>query len=137
MGPLTVISQNEHELEDTVEILNQKLSALVGSSQELGVIMSLHKGMTHRLAMILMILVNRAPAVISRSTFHTLFYAHMPNGGPEPKIFAVHIYRLRGVLRRLEAPGKIDTVWNAGYRANPSLVKWVHRLYSSQIRSEK
>lgn len=129
--------QREQELEDTVELLTQKLSALSGSSQELGVLMSLRHGMTHRLAMILMILVSRSPAVISRTTFHTLFYAHQVDGGPEPKIFAVHISRLRAILERLEAPGKIDTVWNAGYRANPELVKWVKNLYAKHIHQEK
>lgn len=93
--------------------------------------------MTHRLAMILMILVSRSPAVISRATFHTLFYAHQPDGGPEPKIFAVHVSRLRAILTRLEAPGKIDTVWNAGYRASPELVRWIRDIYTKQIILEK
>lgn len=125
------------ELEDEVELLTQQLSALAGSSQELGVLMSLRFGMTHRLAIILHILVRRAPAVISRDTFHTLIYGDRSDGGPEPKIFDVHISRLRGVLGRLKAPGKIDTIWNAGYRASPELVKWIIDIYDRSIPKEE
>jgi DNA-binding response OmpR family regulator len=124
------------ELEDQIVLLTQQLAAFKGSSQELGVLMALGLGMTHRLATMLYILVKRAPAVISRNTFHTVIYGDRSDGGPEPKIFDVHISRLRSVLRRLKCPGKIDTIWNAGYVADPALVKWVNELYSQQIPKE-
>lgn len=123
----------EIELEERVELLQQQLDALTGSSQEIGVLVSLRHGMTERLATMLYILVKRAPAIISKSTFHSLIYGDCADGGPDPKIFALHISRLREVLLRAKAPGRIDTVWNAGYRANPELVKWVKALYDERI----
>jgi hypothetical protein len=125
----------EQEWEDKIELLQQKLQALTGSSQELGVLISLRHGMTNRLATMLYILVNRAPAVVSRSAFHTFFYGDRLDGGPEPKIFNVHISRLRGVLKRLGCEERIDTVWNAGFRASPGLVKWVKERYAEHIPS--
>lgn len=126
----------EEELENEVELLKQQLSALTGSSQELGVLMAIKHGMTHRLATILYILVKRSPAVITRTTFHTIFFGDRSDGGPEPKIFDVHISRLRGILKRVGCPGKIETVWNAGYRASPELAAWVKALYSQHISKE-
>jgi DNA-binding response OmpR family regulator len=131
-----MVPSREQELEDEVELLKQQLNALTGSSQELGVLMALRHGMTNRLAVMLFILVKRAPAVISRSTFHSVIYGDRSDGGPEPKIFDVHISRLRGILRRLRCPGKIETVWNAGYRASPELVAWVRQLYGENITKE-
>lgn len=131
-----MVPSREQELEDELELLRQQLSALTGSSQELGVLMSIKHGMTHRLATILYILVKRSPAVITRTTFHTIFFGDRSDGGPEPKIFDVHISRLRGILKRVDCPGKIDTVWNAGYRASPELSAWVKTLYSQHIPKE-
>lgn len=128
---------SRQELEELNELLKQQLKALMGSSQELGVLMAIRHGMTHRLAVMLYILVKRAPAVISRTTFHSTFYGDRADGGPEPKIFAVHISRLRGVLRRVGAGGNIETVWSGGYRASPGLVKWVQDLYKQYIPQEK
>lgn len=133
--------RSRDQLLEEVELLRQQLGALTGTSQELGALMALRHGMTHRLATILYILVKRAPAVISRSTFHQLIYGDRPDGGPEPKIFDVHISRLRGVLQRIGASSKpnggIETVWHAGYRASPQLVQWVHELYAAHIPQEK
>lgn len=126
----------EQELEDTVEILNQKLSALTGSSRELGILTSLGYGMTQRLAQMLFILVKRSPALVSIHDFHTVIYNGRDDGGPEPRIFGIHIHRLRGVLERVGAQGKIKTVWNAGYRASPELVSWIKDLYTAGISKE-
>lgn len=132
-----MMPSREQELEDEVELLRQQLSALTGSSQEFGVLMFLGYGMTHRLAKILHILVKRSPAIVSRNALHTVFYGDRDDGGPEPKIFAVHITRLRAVLERVGAKGKIETVWNTGYRASPELVRWVQELYRRNIPKEK
>lgn len=130
----------EQQLEDQVELLRQQVQALTGSDQELGVLMALRHGITHRMAIILQVLVRRAPAVVPRTTFHTLVYGDRSDGGPEPKIFDVHISRLRKFLRRPKVGcplnAKIDTVWNAGYRASPELVTWVKSLYDDQIPKE-
>lgn len=127
--------RTQEELEQENELLKQQLKDLTGSDKDLGALMALKHGMTHRLATILFILVKRSPAVISRDTFHSIMYGDRSDGGPEPKIFAVHISRLRSILKRLADKhstdtGKIDTVWGAGYRANPQLVKWVHNIYA-------
>lgn len=133
----------EQELEDEVELLKQQLSALTGSSQEIGILVSLGYGMTHRLAQILHILIQRSPAIVSRNALHTIFYGDRDDGGPEPKIFAVHITRLRGIIKRwhkvygVDSSLRIDTVWNTGYRASPELVKWVRQLYQDGIPKEK
>lgn len=127
---------SREQLEDQVELLKQQLEALTGSDKELGALMALRHGMTKTLATMLYLLVKRAPAVISRQTFHILMYGDQVDGGPEPKIFDVRISRLRSILKELKAKGicphgvKIDTVWHAGYRANPALVKWVNELYT-------
>jgi DNA-binding response OmpR family regulator len=128
----------EQELEEENELLRQQLEAVMGSSKELGVIMSLGFGMTDRMARILFVLVKRAPAVVSRSTFHTLIYGARDDGGPEPKIFDVHIGRLRAWLKRVNAPVGvgIDTIWNAGYRANPILATWINNLYAERIKGD-
>lgn len=128
--------QTQQVLEEEVELLKQQLETLTGSPRELGVLMSLRRGMTHRLATMLFILVKRSPAVVSNQAFHSVVYGSLADGGPDPKIFAIHISRLRAFLRRIDAPGKIDTVWNAGYRANPELVKWVKGLYATHIPQE-
>lgn len=128
---------SREQLEDENELLKQQLSALTGSSAELGVLMSLRHGMTQRLAQILYILVNRSPATISKNTLHTLVYGDRHDGGPEPIIFANYVSRLKAILRRLDCPGEIVTVWNAGYRADPKLVKWVKKLYDQHIPKEK
>lgn len=127
---------SREQLLEEVELLRQQLGALTGSSQELGVLMALKHGMTHRLATILYILVKRAPAVVSRSTFHQIIYGDRPDGGPEPKIFDIHVSRLRALFRRIEAPGKIETVWHAGYKASPELVRWVNELFDQHIPKE-
>lgn len=129
-------TSREKELEEENELLRRQLSELTGTSQELGVLMALRHGMTHRVASILFILVKRAPAVVSRSTLHTLMYGDQVDGGPDLKIFDVHISRLRAILKRVGCEGKIDTIWHAGYRASPELVRWVRELYSEQIREE-
>lgn len=128
----------EEQLEEEVELLRQQLSTLTGSSRELGALLSLKHGMTDRLATMLYMLVKRSPAVISRSSFHSIIFGHDADGGPEPKIFAVYISRLRSILRELKCPGRIDTVWSAGYKASPELVKWVEDLFTkSGITKEK
>lgn len=129
-----MIVAREQELEDEIELLRQQLEAFKGSSAEVGVLQSLGFGMTNRMAMILHILVRRAPAIVSRNALHAIFYGDRSDGGPEPKIFSVNITRLRKVLRRVGADGQIATVWSAGYRASPELVAWVHRLYQTQIK---
>lgn len=128
---------SRQELEDLNELLKQQLQALTGSSKELGVLIALRHGMTHRLAIILYILTSRAPAVISRTSFHSVFYSDRADGGPEPRIFTVYITRLRSILKRLGAKGKIEAVWNAGWRASPELVAWVNDLYKDNIPQEK
>lgn len=126
----------EQELEDEIELLKQQLAALTGSSQELGVLMAIKHGMTHRLASMLFILVKRAPAVVSRQAFHTVIYGDRADGGPEPKIFDVHISRLRALLKRIGCPGKIETIWNAGWKASPALAAWVRSRYDESIPKE-
>lgn len=128
-------NQRIEQLEDENTLLRQQLSALTGESRELGVLMAQY--LTQREATILLILVNRAPAVVSRGTLHTLFFGDRMDGGPEPKIFDVSISRIRRKLKREGCKGKIDTVWNAGYRASPDLVKWVRNLYAENIPQEK
>lgn len=137
-----MMSPREQELEDEIELLRQQLSALTGSSKELGVLLSQGYGITQRLAQILHILVKRAPATVSRHALHTIFYGDRDDGGPEPKIFAVHITRLRSLLKQyrkvygLDDRVKIDTVWNTGYRASPELVKWIEDLYRKKIKEK-
>lgn len=121
-------------LEDEVVILKQKIEALTtGSDQQVGALVGMGKGMNQRLAQILCIIVNRAPGIISRNTLHTLFYGDRDDGGPEPKIFDVHICRIRKWLKRegIEGRGSIDTIWKAGYRASPELVSWVSDIYEA------
>lgn len=125
------------DLEEQVEILRQQLEAVTGTTKEIGALMTLRRGMTQRLAIMLFILVKRSPAMVSNNVFHSVIYGDRIDGGPDPKIFALHICRLRKALRRLDIPGKIDTVWNAGYRANPTLVKWVHEFYKETIPQEE
>lgn len=126
------------ELEEEVELLRQQVSQLTGSSRELGALLAIRHGMTERLATMLYILVKRAPAVISKSAFHSVIFGHDADGGPEPKIFSVYISRLRSILKEVGCPGKIDTVWSAGHRANPALVKWVEELFvKAGITKEK
>ena len=126
---------SREQLEEQVELLRQQLEAITGSDRELGALMALGHGMTKTAATMLYLLVKRAPAVISRQTFHILMYGDQPDGGPEPKIFDVRVSRLRSTFKELQAKGlcpkgvKIETVWHAGYRANPELVKWVNSLY--------
>ena len=128
-----MVPGREQALEDEIQLLRQQVAALTGSSQELGVLMGIKHGMSHRMAIMLFVLVKRAPAVVSKTAFHTVIYGDRSDGGPEPKIFNVHISRLRALLKRVGCPGKIETVWNAGFRASPELSKWVRDLYDQQI----
>jgi hypothetical protein len=64
---------------------------------------------------------------------HQLLFGDKIDGGPDPKIFNVYITRLRDIIKR-KGRGKIDTVWHAGFRANPELVQWVHELWAEQIK---
>lgn len=127
---------SREQLEEQVELLRQQLEAITGSDKELGALMALKHGMTKTLATMLYLLVKRAPAVISRQTFHILMYGDQTDGGPEPKIFDVRVSRLRAIFKELQGKGmcpqgvKIETVWHAGYRANPALVAWVNSLYT-------
>ena len=129
-------NEREQELEEEVELLRQQLDALIGSSKELGAIMSKGKGITHRMAFMLLVLVKRSPAVVAKSTFHSMIYGDRSDGGPEPKIFTVHINRLRDWLKRVGCSGKIITVWGAGYRADDVLVDWVKEVYSQSIKEK-
>lgn len=128
--------RSREQLEDEIELLRQQLALLKGSDRELGVLMALKHGMTHRLATILLILVKRAPAVISRETMHRLLFGDRDDGGPDPKIFNVYMARLRDIIKR-KGRGKIETIWHAGFRANPELVDWVKELWAAQIPEEK
>lgn len=128
---------SREQLEEQVELLRQQLGALMGSNQEIGVLLSLRHGMTQRLAIILSLLVNRSPAALSRDTLHRIFFGDRSDGGPDPRIFNVHMTRLRQALKRIGAKGKIDTIWNAGFVASPELVKWVRDLYAERIPQEK
>lgn len=132
--------KTREQLEEEVELLQNQLRAIMGEDREIGVLTA--QGMTQRQATILHILIKRAPAVVSRQTLHLLFYGDRFDGGPEPKIFDVQVSRIRQILQREcrltgKSTGKIDTVWNAGYRANPALVNWAQGLYSSNIPQEK
>lgn len=127
--------KTREQLEDELTLIKEQLKSLMGESQELGVLMA--QGMTQRQATILFILIKRAPAVVSRQTLHILLYGDRSDGGPEPKIFDVQVSRIRYILRREGCNGKIDTVWNAGYRANPKLVKWALELFKTNITREK
>ena len=129
--------KSRDELENELELLRQQVKALTGSSREIGALLSLKHGMTHRLAIILSILVTRSPALISRDTLHQLLFGDRIDGGPDPRIFNVYITRLRDILKRVGAKGKIETVWNAGFKASPELVAWVNKLYRKQIPQEK
>lgn len=129
-------SENEQRLGEENELLRRQLAELMGTSQELGVLMSLRHGVTQTLATMLYILVKRSPAYVSRVTFHSLMYGDRSDGGPEPKIFDVRISRLRVILKELGCEGKIETMWHAGYRASPELVKWVKDLYDRKIPKE-
>lgn len=117
-------------LEDQVELLRQQLAELTGSDAELGMLMSLRHGITLQQATILHILVRRSPAVVSRQSLHMLFYGDLEDGGPELSIFAVQICRLRRILLRVGAKGKIETRWGMGYLANQELVRWVKERYT-------
>lgn len=125
--------EDREELEERVELLEQQIEALTGSTAELGVLMTLGFGMTQRMAQVLLILVKRSPAVVSRNAFHAIFYGDRPDGGPEPNIFANYLSRLRKILKRLDCPGEIETVWNAGWKASPELVRWVKDLHKLHI----
>ncbi len=124
------------ELEDENELLKQQIAALAGSTKEVGVFLSMRHGMTERLAVMLAILVKRSPAVVSKPAFHSMIYGGCQDGGPDPKIFAVHIARLRDWLARMGCPGRIQTVWNSGYRADTALVKWAREHYANHIPQE-
>lgn len=117
-------------LEDQVELLRQQLAELTGSDAELGMLMSLRHGITLQQATILHILVRRSPAVVSRQSLHMLFYGDLEDGGPELSIFAVQICRLRRILLRVGARGKVETRWGMGYLANQELVRWVKERYT-------
>lgn len=124
------------ELADENELLKQQIVALAGSEKEVGVFLSMRHGMTERLAVMLTILVKRSPAVVSKPAFHSMIYGSLADGGPDPKIFAVHIARLRDWLVRVKCPGHIQTVWNTGYRADQALVKWAKEHYAKHIPQE-
>lgn len=133
---MMVMDSNSQELEEQVELLKTQLEAVAGSSKEVGALITIGYGMTERLATMLCILVKKAPATVPKSAFHSLIYGDRDDGGPDPGIFGVHISRLRQVLLRADVPGKIDTVWGSGYRANPRLVAWVKEFYAKQIPQE-
>lgn len=126
-----MIEETREELIEKTALLEQQVNALRGSSQELGVLMAM--GLTEKQATMLMTLVRRYPAVISRPTFHSIIYGNRSDGGPEPAIFGVWIHRIRLVLKREGCKGCIEAVWGSGYRADSDLVAWVLQLYKDQI----
>lgn len=129
------MNEDHHrEREEELELLKQQVEALAGGSKEVGAIMSVGKGITHRMAFMLLVMVKRAPGVVSKATFHSLIYGDRSDGGPEPKIFTVHINRLRDWLKRAGCEGKIVTVWGAGYRADAKLTEWVKDIYQESIK---
>lgn len=122
----------EQQLEETVALKDEQLKSLMGSSSEVGALMSVGHGITHRQASILGILIKRAPAIVSRDSLHLLIYGERDDGGPEPKIFDIHVSRIRKLMRRAGIPGRIVTVVNAGYKADPDLVKWARTVFEKQ-----
>lgn len=128
---------NVQQLEDEVELLRTQLESVTGTSQEVGALLTIGYGMTERLATMLFILTKRAPAVVSKRAFHSIIYGNCEDGGPEPSIFGVHICRLRQVLQRAGVPGKINTIWGSGYRADPTLVSWVKGFFKTYIPQEE
>lgn len=124
------------EVQEENELLKQQIAALAGSEKEVGVFLSMGHGITERMATMLVILVKRSPAVVSKSAFHSLIYGGLEDGGPDPKIFTVYLNRLREWLDRMGSGGRIQTVWNTGYRADKDLVKWAKHHYSQHIEEE-
>lgn len=122
----------EQQLEEAVALKEEQLKSLTGSSAEVGALMSIGYGITHRQATILGILVKRAPAIVTRGSFHLLMYGDRSDGGPEPKIFDLHISRIRKLMRRAGIPGRIETVVNAGYKADTELVEWARSVFKEQ-----
>ena len=112
---MTAEPSREQELEETNVLLEETLKQLTGSTEDVGALMSVGHGITHRYATLICILAKRAPAVASLQALHQLFYGEREDGGPEPKIFVVHFSRIRKLLRRINCPGRILTVWGAGY----------------------
>lgn len=125
----------EQQLEEELALRDEQLKSLTGGSAEVGALMTIGYGITHRQALILSILIKRAPAIVSRQSFHVLLYGEMADGGPEPKIFDTHISRIRRLLRRAEVPGRIVTIVNAGYKADSDLVKYAQSLFQKQETS--
>lgn len=128
---------SREQLEEQLVLVREQLGALMGSSQEIGALLSIRHGMTQRLAIILSLLINRAPAALSRDTLHRIFFGDEVDGGPDPRIFNVYMTRLRRILKEVKADGKIITIWNAGFKASPELVDWVRSIYTAQIPQEK
>lgn len=129
---MAIETTREQELEEAVALRDEQIKSLTGSSAEVGALMSIGHGITHRQASILAILIKRAPAIVTRGSFHLLMYGERDDGGPEPKIFDIHISRIRKLMKRASIPGKIETVVNAGYKADTALIEWARSLFKQQ-----
>jgi Response regulators consisting of a CheY-like receiver domain and a winged-helix DNA-binding domain len=129
---MTIEASREQLLEEGIALRDEQIKSLTGSSAEVGALMSVGNGITHKQATILCILIKRSPAIVTRQSFHLLMYGERDDGGPEPKIFDIHISRIRKLMRRAGIPGHIDTVVNAGYKADTELVNWARELMTRE-----
>lgn len=130
------VARMELEPEEEIELLRRQLEEFTASTPEVGAVLSLGHGITIRMATILCILVKRSPAVVSKNALHAIFFGNQSDGGPDPKVFNNYLSRLRSTLRRLNCPGEVITVWNAGWKADPALVKWVKKVYRDNMPQE-
>ena len=89
--------------------------------------------LTDKQARLLHVLTRRANMLTTRETVYRVVFEH-PNGdgGPDLKIMDVVLCHLRAVLRDAKAPGRIETIYGAGWKVTPDLTAWVR----AQVRGE-
>lgn len=85
-------------------------------------------GLSHQQARMLLVLTRRANMLTTKAAVYRAVFEHENGDGPADKIMDIVLCRVRQVLRKMEAPGRIETVWGHGWKATPELTAWVRAI---------
>lgn len=72
-------------------------------------------------------------ATISNGRLYDLVFADVATGGgPDFQIIRAVVFKLRQKLAAAGVPGRIDTIWGNGFRADAQLVAWFKAEFTDE-----
>ena len=118
----------EEELQEQIQYLKMQIEELTSVAAVPALCGAI--GVSPQQAKMLLVLTRRANFMISKETVYRAVFEHENGDGPVWKIMDVALCNLRRVLRRVNAPGRIETLHGQGWKSTPDLTAWVRSIVS-------